>query len=141
MFKDARAFFSFSARDLAPLKEFYRSVLGLSVDEQEEGLALTLGGGGKVFIYPKPNHEPATFTVLNFPVANVEQAVDQLTARGVRFERYDLPNLKPTRREFAAAKVVPPSPGSKTQPATSSRCSRATDGWRRGTDRCRSQSW
>jgi catechol 2,3-dioxygenase-like lactoylglutathione lyase family enzyme len=94
MFKDTPAFFSFSARDLAPVKEFYQSVLGLSVDDQTEGLALTLGGGGKVFIYPKPNHEPASFTVLNFPVPDVEQAVDRLTARGIRFERYDQPGLK-----------------------------------------------
>jgi hypothetical protein len=61
----------------------------LNVSENPAGLELQLGGGATVFVYPKPNHEPATFTVLNFPVANIEQAVDDLTAAGVRFERYD----------------------------------------------------
>jgi catechol 2,3-dioxygenase-like lactoylglutathione lyase family enzyme len=89
MLKDADAFSGFAVDDLDRAKQFYGETLGLNVSESPAGLELHLGGGGRVFVYPKPNHEPATFTVLNFPVANVEQAVDQLTAAGVSFERYD----------------------------------------------------
>ena len=66
-----------------------RETLGLSVSEVPAGLELQLGGGARVFVYPKPNHEPATFTILNFPVANIDEAVAELTAAGVTFERYD----------------------------------------------------
>jgi predicted enzyme related to lactoylglutathione lyase len=89
MFKDTKAFSSFSANDLEKAKDFYGSTLGLEVTEMPEGLALDLAGGGRVFIYPKPNHAPATFTVLNFLVENIEAAVDELTKRGVSFERYE----------------------------------------------------
>jgi catechol 2,3-dioxygenase-like lactoylglutathione lyase family enzyme len=89
MFKDANAFSGFSVDDLGRAKQFYGETLGLNVSENPAGLELQLGGGATVFVYPKPNHEPATFTVLNFPVANIDQAVDDLTAAGVRFERYD----------------------------------------------------
>jgi catechol 2,3-dioxygenase-like lactoylglutathione lyase family enzyme len=89
MFKDADAFSGFAVDDLDRAKQFYGETLGLNVSENPAGLELQLGGGGRVFVYPKPNHEPATFTVLNFPVANIEQAVDQLTAAGVQFERYE----------------------------------------------------
>ena len=93
MFKNTKAFSSFSVDDLKKAKTFYSEVLGLEVSEQEEGLRLNAGGNA-VFAYPKPNHEPATFTILNFQVDDVEKAVDALTARGVRFERYDDDNLK-----------------------------------------------
>jgi catechol 2,3-dioxygenase-like lactoylglutathione lyase family enzyme len=89
MFKDANAFSGFSVDDLDRAKEFYGETLGLSVSENPAGLELQLGGGGRVFVYPKPNHEPATFTILNFAVPNIEQAVDELAAAGVAFERYD----------------------------------------------------
>ena len=89
MFRNTRAFSSFSADDLRKAKDFYSQTLGLEVNENEEGLGLRLAGGGQVFIYPKPNHEPATFTVLNFRVADIENAVDGLTKLGVRFERYE----------------------------------------------------
>jgi catechol 2,3-dioxygenase-like lactoylglutathione lyase family enzyme len=89
MFKDTRAFCTFSVNDLQKAKEFYGKTLGLEISETKEGLELRIAGGGQVFIYPKPNHEPATFTVLNFPVANIDQAVDQLTKLGVRFEQYE----------------------------------------------------
>jgi catechol 2,3-dioxygenase-like lactoylglutathione lyase family enzyme len=89
MFKDANAFSGFSVDDLDRAKLFYEATLGLEVSESPAGLEVQLGSGGRVFVYPKGNHEPATFTVLNFPVANIEQAVDELTAAGVRFERYD----------------------------------------------------
>jgi catechol 2,3-dioxygenase-like lactoylglutathione lyase family enzyme len=89
MFKAANAFSGFSVDDLERAKRFYGETLGLNVSENPAGLELQLGGGARVFVYPKPNHEPATFTVLNFPVANIDQAVDDLTAAGVRFERYE----------------------------------------------------
>jgi predicted enzyme related to lactoylglutathione lyase len=89
MFKDAKAFSGFSVDDLQKAKEFYSQTLGLEVSETKEGLALRLVGGGQVFIYPKPNHEPATFTVLNFRVNDIDQAVDQLTKLGIRFEHYE----------------------------------------------------
>jgi catechol 2,3-dioxygenase-like lactoylglutathione lyase family enzyme len=89
MFKDAKAFSGFSVDDLERAKQFYAETLGLGVSENPAGLELQLGGGATVFVYPKPNHEPATFTILNFPVARIDDAVDELTAAGVRFERYD----------------------------------------------------
>ena len=89
MLENANAFSGFSVDDLNRAKQFYGEKLGLGVSEIPAGLELQLGGGGRVFVYPKPNHEPATFTILNFPVANIDQAVDELTAAGVTFERYD----------------------------------------------------
>ena len=89
MFKDANAFSGFSVDDLERAKQFYGETLGLSVSKNPAGLELHLGGGASVFVYPKPNHEPATFTILNFPVEDIERAVDELTAAGVSFERYD----------------------------------------------------
>jgi predicted enzyme related to lactoylglutathione lyase len=88
MFKDTKAFFSFSVNDLLEAKKFYGQTLGLEVSETPEGLQLNIAGGGMVFIYPKPNHSPATFTVLNFPVDDIEATVDDLNNRGVRFESY-----------------------------------------------------
>jgi len=89
MFKDTKAFSGFSVNDLEKAKEFYGQTLGLDVSEMPEGLQLNIAGGGMVFIYPKPNHAPAAFTVLNFPVDDIEAAVDELTKRGVHFERYE----------------------------------------------------
>jgi catechol 2,3-dioxygenase-like lactoylglutathione lyase family enzyme len=92
MFKDSRAFSSFSTNDIARAKEFYGRTLGLEVeaDNPREGLlGLHLANGGEVMIYPKADHRPATFTVLNLPVANIDEAVDELTRRGVQFEHYD----------------------------------------------------
>jgi catechol 2,3-dioxygenase-like lactoylglutathione lyase family enzyme len=88
-FKDTKAFSGFSANDVPRLKQFYGETLGLNVSEEMGGLRLQLGGGGEVFVYPKDDHTPATFTVLNFPVENVDQAVDELTQAGVRFEQYE----------------------------------------------------
>lgn len=93
MFKNTKAFSSFSVNDLKKAKHFYAETLGLEVSEQKEGLRLNAGGNA-VFVYAKPNHEPATFTILNFEVPNVEKAVDELTKRGVRFEIYDQGELK-----------------------------------------------
>ena len=89
MFKDSKAFSGYSVDDVAAAKAFYEGTLGLDVTEQPEGLGLNLAGGGSVFLYPKDNHEPATFTVLNFPVDDIEAAVDELTGKGVTMERYD----------------------------------------------------
>jgi predicted enzyme related to lactoylglutathione lyase len=94
MFRNSKAFFSFSVNDMGAAKEFYSRTLELNVEETPEGVSLQFAGGGVVFLYPKPNHEPATFTVLNFPVDDVENAVAELKKRGVRFESYDLPDLK-----------------------------------------------
>jgi catechol 2,3-dioxygenase-like lactoylglutathione lyase family enzyme len=89
MFKDTHAFSGFSVDDIPRAKQFYGETLGLRLTDEMGGLALHLAGGGNVFVYPKDNHVPATFTVLNFPVADVEEAVDRLTEAGVSFERYD----------------------------------------------------
>lgn len=94
MFKDTKAFSSFSVRDIQKAKEFYGQTLGLEISEIAEGLELRIAGGNNIFVYPKANHTPATFTILNFPVDSVDEAVDELTKRGVRFEVYNGPDIK-----------------------------------------------
>jgi catechol 2,3-dioxygenase-like lactoylglutathione lyase family enzyme len=89
MFSPKQAFSGFSVDDLAKAKEFYSVTLGLPVDPDGVGARLQLPGGGSVFFYPKPDHQPATFTILNFEVDDIDEAVDDLAARGVTFERYD----------------------------------------------------
>jgi len=89
MFSFDKTFSTFSVNDLKTAKEFYNNKLGLDVKEQPEGLDLNLPDGQRVFIYPKPDHKHATFTVLNFQVRDVEEAVDELTAAGVQFEHYE----------------------------------------------------
>ena len=89
MFRNTKAFSSFSVDDLQKANEFYGQTLGLEVSQTPEGLDLRLAGGGQVFIYPKPNHKAASFTVLNFLVSDIDQAVDQLNRLGVRFEHYE----------------------------------------------------
>jgi catechol 2,3-dioxygenase-like lactoylglutathione lyase family enzyme len=101
MFKDSKAFTSFSVNDLKKAKEFYGGTLGLAVSEMPEGLELKLAGGNSVFLYPKPNHTPASFTVLNFPVDDIEDAVDELVGLGLRLEQYDLPDIKTDKRGIA----------------------------------------
>ena len=96
--RDAKAFSSFSVNDIAKAKAFYEQTLGLKVSELEEGLELNLAGGNIVFLYPKPNHTPASFTVLNFQVKDIDDAVDELTTLGVNLERYDQPDLKTDKR-------------------------------------------
>lgn len=90
MLGQTKAFSSFSVSDLQQAKEFYQQKLGLEVKEDKEMsvLMLHISGSNDIFIYPKPNHMPATFTVLNFPVSNIDEAVDELTERGVRFLQY-----------------------------------------------------
>jgi catechol 2,3-dioxygenase-like lactoylglutathione lyase family enzyme len=89
MFKAKAAFSGFSVDGLAKAKEFYTQTLGLKVDDQRIGLRLHLPDGGTVFVYPKEDHQPATFTILNFDVDNIDEAVDELTNRGVQFEHYE----------------------------------------------------
>jgi predicted enzyme related to lactoylglutathione lyase len=94
MLGESKAFSGFAAPDTGKLKEFYGQTLELEVSEDHGLLTLHLAGGTNVLIYPKADHVPATFTVLNFPVGDVEQAVDELSKRGVRFEKYDGPEIK-----------------------------------------------
>jgi catechol 2,3-dioxygenase-like lactoylglutathione lyase family enzyme len=89
MFRESHAFAGFSTNDIAKSRDFYGKTLGLEITEEMGNLNVHLGGGSIVLIYPKPNHEPATFTVLNFPVPDIDKAVDDLARFGVKFERYD----------------------------------------------------
>jgi catechol 2,3-dioxygenase-like lactoylglutathione lyase family enzyme len=90
VFADAKAFSGFAAPDIEQAHKFYADTLGIRVTEENGMLTLHLAGGERpVLIYPKPDHEPATYTILNFQVEDVEKAVDELTARGVTFERYE----------------------------------------------------
>ena len=94
MFKDTKAFSGFSVDNLQKAKKFYGQTLGLEVSESNGLLELHIAGGRNILIYPKANHTPATFTILNFPVDNLEQAIDDLTKRGVRFEIYNEGDVK-----------------------------------------------
>jgi catechol 2,3-dioxygenase-like lactoylglutathione lyase family enzyme len=98
--KDARAFSGFAVDDVARAKAFYGTTLGLEVADAPLGVAgadlpagleLRLAGGARVLVYPKADHQPAGFTVLNFLVDDIDRAVEELTARGVRFEQYEVP--------------------------------------------------
>jgi len=89
MFTDTKAFSGFAVPDLGRARAFYADTLGLRTSEDVGLLTLHLAGDRDVLVYPKPDHVPATYTILNFPVDDVEQAVDELTARGVTFERYE----------------------------------------------------
>jgi catechol 2,3-dioxygenase-like lactoylglutathione lyase family enzyme len=90
MFANTPAFSGFAVDDLDAARSFYRDTLGLEVtDEEMDVLTLHLAGDRPTLIYPKPDFEPATYTILNFQVGDVEAAVDELGSRGVEFERYD----------------------------------------------------
>jgi catechol 2,3-dioxygenase-like lactoylglutathione lyase family enzyme len=97
IFQEAETFSSFSVNDVKRAKEFYGKTLGLEIFETAEGLELDTRGG-KIFLYAKPNHTPASFTVLNFAVKDIERAVDELEAVGVKPEHYDLPDIKTDKR-------------------------------------------
>ncbi len=88
MLTNATAFSGYSTNDVDAARTFYRDVLGLETTDRMGGLGIQFSNGHSVFIYPKEAHEPATFTVLNFPVDDLDAAVDDLTAAGVEFERY-----------------------------------------------------
>ena len=89
MFQVKEAFSGFSVNDLAKAKAFYAETLGLQVEDEGVGMRLHVPGGGTVFAYPKEDHQPATFTILDFVVASIDEAVDELTNRGVQFEHYE----------------------------------------------------
>jgi catechol 2,3-dioxygenase-like lactoylglutathione lyase family enzyme len=89
LFKDTKAFSGFSVDNIQKAKGFYSQTLGLDVSEANGMLNLHIAGGTNILVYPKDNHTPAAFTMLNFPVENVEAAVDELSRRGIRFERYE----------------------------------------------------
>jgi len=89
MLANSPAFSGFSVDDIPAARAFYAETLGLEVTEENGMLALHLAGNRPTLVYPKPDHQPASFTILNFPVPDVPAAVGELTARGVRFERYE----------------------------------------------------
>ncbi|MGH2774517.1 MAG: VOC family protein [Actinomycetota bacterium] len=101
MFKHAKPFGGFSTDDIPKAKDFYEQTLGLEVTESNGILSLQLDADTAVLVYPKPDHVPAVFTILNFPVASIDEAVDALTERGVRFEIYDEGDLKTDERGIA----------------------------------------
>ena len=97
MLKDSKVFSSFSVNDMEKARKFYGETLGLNTSTPMDQLQLDFGSS-RVFVYGKPTHEPATFTVLNFQVDDVEKTVDELTAKGVVFEKYDMEYLKTDER-------------------------------------------
>jgi catechol 2,3-dioxygenase-like lactoylglutathione lyase family enzyme len=101
MLQDSHAFSGFSVDDIAKAKEFYEGTLGLKVTEQMGGLQLHIAGGNPIFVYPKPDHQAATFTILNFPVEDIDKAVDDLQAKGVEFEHYDEEYIKTDEKGIA----------------------------------------
>ena len=88
MLQDSPAFSGFAVNDLEAARAFYADALGLTVEDGGPGFWLRLAGGRDVLVYPSPNHRPASYTILNFPVPDIEAAVDELAGRGVRFETY-----------------------------------------------------
>jgi catechol 2,3-dioxygenase-like lactoylglutathione lyase family enzyme len=106
MLTDTPAFSGFSVNDMTLAKQFYSQTLGLKFEESPQGIVLHLTGSGNVFIYPKPDHTPATFTILNFSVTDIDQTVDSLTASGVVFEHYDSESLKTDDKGIARGKSV-----------------------------------
>jgi predicted enzyme related to lactoylglutathione lyase len=96
MFRQTKAFSGYSVNDLQKARQFYGEILEIEVSQSEEMpvLHLNIYGGYEVILYEKPNHQPATFTVLNFPVKNIEETVKALKSKGVQFESYDWPGFK-----------------------------------------------
>ena len=94
MFRHTKAFSGFSVDNLEKAKQFYGELLGLEIADVMGLLELRIEGGTHILIYPKPDHTPATFTILNFPVSDIEQAVDELIRIGIVFEHYDTKQLK-----------------------------------------------
>lgn len=112
MFRESKAFSSYSIDDSAQALDFYGRTLGLDISEipgMEGMLRIRCAGGTTVILYPKPDHEPATFTVLNFPVDDVDKAVDRLSDQGVRFERYDREDLRTDAKGIARGEGGGPS--------------------------------
>ena len=125
MLENAKAFSGFAVDDLERAHQFYGGTLGLRTSEDNGLLTLHLAGGRDTLVYTKPDHIPATFTILNFPVEDLEAAVDELVERGVRFERYE--GFEQDEKASRALKADRRSHGSGIRPGTSSPCSRAGD--------------
>jgi len=89
VFANTKAFSGFAVDDMEKAREFYGKTLGIRTSEEYGLMTLHLAGDRDTLVYPKPDHTPATYTILNFPVDDIEQAVDTLVERGVRFERYE----------------------------------------------------
>jgi predicted enzyme related to lactoylglutathione lyase len=89
VFENAKAFSGFSVDDIASAKRFYGETLGVPVSEEDGLLTLHIAGDRNTMVYPKEHHTPATFTILNFPVDDIEVAVEELNARGIEFEHYE----------------------------------------------------
>ena len=106
MLESSKAFSGFAVDDLDRAQQFYGGTLGLSTSEDNGLLTLHLAGGRNTLVYPKPDHAPATYTILNFPVDDIDSAVDELGERGVRFERYD--GLQQDEKGISRAPNGPP---------------------------------
>ena len=119
MFTKTRAFSGFAVPDIAAARRFYGETLGLEVTEEGDAIVLQIAGGRPVLVYPKDDHVPATYTILNFPVADIERAVDDLAAAGVRFESYT-GELQTDERGIFRGRARS-SPGSATPRGTSCR--------------------
>ncbi len=105
MFRGTKAFSSFSVSDIPKAKTFYEAVLGLEVSVEDDLLNLHIAGGIPILVYPKPNHTPATYTILNLPVPDIQQAISELRKSGVQFEHYDEPVKTDENDVFTAAGV------------------------------------
>lgn len=101
MFKAKAGFSGFSVDNLAKAKEFYTEILRLEIGNEEMGLELILPGGGKLFVYEKDDHQPATYTMLNLIVDNIDDAVKELAGTGVTFEHYDSEYIKTDEKGIA----------------------------------------
>ena len=97
----SNAFSGFSVDDIGKAKDFYGRVLGMGVTDDHGALRLSIGGSKDIYVYPKNDHVPATYTILNFPVADVERRVDELTKAGIQMEHYDSPDLKTDAKGIA----------------------------------------
>jgi predicted enzyme related to lactoylglutathione lyase len=109
VFKDNDAFSGFSIKDVEETEKFYGETLGVKVERNAMGyLDLTLGSGARVMAYPKADHQPATFTILNFLVADLDAAVEELNAAGIQMERYDEPQMKTDAKGIIRNEFGPP---------------------------------
>jgi catechol 2,3-dioxygenase-like lactoylglutathione lyase family enzyme len=123
MLGDSKAFSGFAVDDLEKAKAFYEDTLGLRTSEQHGLMTLHLAGDRPTIVYPKPGHEPASYTILNFPVDDIDAAVEALMDRDVAFEMYE-DGARTTRGSCASTDRR--SPGSATPPGTSCRSSSST---------------
>lgn len=109
MFKESKAFSSFAVPNLQQAREFYSQTLGIEVSnvaQMHNLLELHIAGSAPVLIYSKPDHTPAPFTILNFPVNNIDEAVAELTNRGVQFEHYDEEHLRTDNKGISRSEAV-----------------------------------